>query len=176
MTTTTTEKRVVRSVALTADRIAVGPPPSPTIKQRGFAAVGLISQKCPENTGPILRAAHAYSADMVVFQTPRWKPDAQNTSKAELHVPTLIGNLKDLKPIGARVVAVEFIPSAQDLTTYVHPDQAFYVFGPEGGSLDQEVLDWADDVIYVPTQICMNLAATVNVVLYDRAAKRSAKQ
>jgi tRNA(Leu) C34 or U34 (ribose-2'-O)-methylase TrmL len=27
-------------------------------------------------------------------------------------------------------------------------------------------------VIYIPTRYCMNLAATVNVVLYDRMAKR----
>jgi tRNA(Leu) C34 or U34 (ribose-2'-O)-methylase TrmL len=28
----------------------------------------------------------------------------------------------------------------------------------------------------VPTRLCMNLAATVNVVLYDRLVKRTAKQ
>ncbi len=32
--------------------------------------------------------------------------------------------------------------------------------------------DRADHVVYVPTVGCMNLAASVNVVLYDRLAKQ----
>lgn len=54
---------------------------------------------------------------------------------------------------------------------YTHPDRALYIFGPEDGSLDKEIRDWCEDVIYIPTTGCMNLAATVNVVLYDRLAK-----
>ena len=46
-------------------------------------------------------------------------------------------------------------------------------FGPEDGTLGPEILAWCRDVVYVPTRYCMNLAATVNVVLYDRAAKQA---
>lgn len=45
------------------------------------------------------------------------------------------------------------------------------IFGPEDGTLGERVLSWCRDVVYVPTDRCMNLAATVNVILYDRAAK-----
>jgi tRNA C32,U32 (ribose-2'-O)-methylase TrmJ len=37
--------------------------------------------------------------------------------------------------------------------------------------LPQSVIDQADAVVYIPTVGCMNLAATVNVLLYDRLAK-----
>lgn len=74
-------------------------------------------------------------------------------------------------PLGATPVAIELIEGAKPLTNYIHPKSAFYVFGPEDGSLNKEVLSWCEDVIYIPTQGCMNLAATVNVVLYDRMAK-----
>jgi tRNA(Leu) C34 or U34 (ribose-2'-O)-methylase TrmL len=47
----------------------------------------------------------------------------------------------------------------------------FNIFGPEDGTISQDVIDRADAVVYVPTNGCMNLAATVNVVLYDRLAK-----
>ncbi len=47
------------------------------------------------------------------------------------------------------------------------------MFGPEDGTLGDDVLSWCRDVIYVPTRYCMNLAATVNVVLYDRMQKRA---
>jgi tRNA(Leu) C34 or U34 (ribose-2'-O)-methylase TrmL len=46
-----------------------------------------------------------------------------------------------------------------------------YVFGPEDGTISQAVIDKADAVVYIPTNGCMNLAATVNVLLYDRLAK-----
>ena len=60
---------------------------------------------------------------------------------------------------------------ASALPQFTHPEKAVYVFGPEDGSLPQEVVDKAHHVVYVPTVGCMNLAATVNVVLYDRLAK-----
>jgi len=59
---------------------------------------------------------------------------------------------------------------------FVHPSQAFYAFGPEDGTLDQALIDQADAVVYVPTTGCLNLAAAVNVVLYDREAKRRTRE
>jgi tRNA C32,U32 (ribose-2'-O)-methylase TrmJ len=53
----------------------------------------------------------------------------------------------------------------------VHPAHALYIFGPEDGSISQSIIDRADDVVYVPTVGCMNLAASVNVLLYDRLSK-----
>ena len=47
-----------------------------------------------------------------------------------------------------------------------------YVFGPENGSLDEEILQRCTHVVSIPGRQCSNLAAAVNVVLYDRVAKR----
>ena len=49
------------------------------------------------------------------------------------------------------------------------------IFGPEDGSLGESVFSYCRDIIYVPTNFCMNLAATVNVVLYDRLLKQIKK-
>lgn len=57
-----------------------------------------------------------------------------------------------------------------------NPKRAFYVFGAEDNTLGSRVLGWCRDVVSVPTNRCMNLAACVNVVLYDRMAKAIAKQ
>jgi tRNA(Leu) C34 or U34 (ribose-2'-O)-methylase TrmL len=54
----------------------------------------------------------------------------------------------------------------------MHPERAFYVFGPEDGTLGTRHLSKCVRKIMVPTKFCMNLAATVNVVLYDRLAKQ----
>ncbi|CAM37527.1 conserved hypothetical protein [Leishmania braziliensis MHOM/BR/75/M2904] len=48
----------------------------------------------------------------------------------------------------------------------------FYVFGAEDGTLSAHHLQHdVDDVVFIPTTGSMNLAATVNVLLYDRLAK-----
>ncbi|MCK4674412.1 MAG: hypothetical protein KAT61_00735, partial [Gammaproteobacteria bacterium] len=71
------------------------------------------------------------------------------------------------------IICVEFAENAIALPEYRHPHDALYIFGPEDGTINQNIIDRADAVVYVPTVGCMNLAATVNVVLYDRLAKSS---
>ena len=74
-----------------------------------------------------------------------------------------------------RLVAIELVENACPLPDFRHPQDALYVFGPEDGNLPQDIVDAAHEVVYVPTVGCMNLAATVNVVLYDRMAKQGLK-
>src|SRR5690606_30290164 len=73
-------------------------------------------------------------------------------------------------------VAVDLLEGATPLCEYTHPERAFYIFGPEDGTLGKAVTSWCRDVVYIPTNYCMNLAATVNVVLYDRLAKQRARR
>lgn len=80
--------------------------------------------------------------------------------------------LLDFVPTGCTPVLVDLIEGATSLPDYVHPERAFYIFGPEDGTLDPARFAAVKEVIYVPTQGCMNLAASVNVILYDRLAKR----
>ena len=65
------------------------------------------------------------------------------------------------------------IEGATPLPNFTHPKRALYLFGPEDGTLGRKHTDRAQHVVYVPTRCCMNLAATVNVVLYDRQMKRA---
>lgn len=144
------------------------------IKTRGFACVGLVDPKTPENIGGVMRAAHAYGVAQVNIQGARAKAlnHPTNTPKAHRHTPTfLLSDVLDYVPHDTQVVAVELIPSAISLTSFKHPERAIYLFGPENGDLGGNVTNRADHIVYVPTRSCMNLAATVNVVLYDRMAK-----
>ena len=143
---------------------------------RGFASIGLNRPKSPENVGSVLRAAHVYGASMVAIAGDRGKrayiKHATNTTKAERHMPVWCGaELIDLIPHGSTPVAVDLVDGAKSLVSFRHPESAFYVFGPEDGTLGASVLRWCPHKIMIPTSHCMNLAATVNVVLYDRLAK-----
>lgn len=134
-------------------------------------AIGLRGAKDPINVGHVLRAAHAYGAAMVAIDGDRVK-SGTNTSHAENVVPVLRSkDLHALIPYGYISVAVELHPRAVDLRTFVHPPKAFYVFGAEDATLGDKTLAWCKHIIYVPTKVCMNLSACVNVVCYDRLLK-----
>lgn len=146
----------------------------------GFAAIGLHRPKDIANIGGVLRAAHCYGASMVAIAGERINSEAirhaTNTSQAQRHMPVLRGELRDLIPFGAVPVAVDLVEDAIELPEFIHPKSAFYVFGPEDGTLGKAVLDWCPYRVMVPTAYCMNLAATVNVILYDRLAKMHVKK
>ena len=145
---------------------------------RGFAAIGLNRPKDPCNVGGVLRAAHCYHAALVAIAGDR-SPNKQirsptNTTKMQRHIPVIRGaNLADLVPFGAIPIAVDLLDDAIPLQEFKHPLSAFYIFGPEDGTLGKSITDWCPFKIMVPTAYCMNLAATVNVILYDRMAKQS---
>lgn len=139
----------------------------------GFSAIGLMHPKYPENVGSVLRAADCYGAKMVAIQGDRTDVRSiTDTTKAWRRIPVLRGpDLHDLIPYDAVPVAVDLVDGAIPLPDFHHPARAFYVFGPEDGTLGKSVLDWCRYRVMVPTNGCMNLAASVNVVLYDRLAK-----
>lgn len=141
---------------------------------RGYAAVGLVNPKFGANIGGAMRAAHCYDARCVFIEGGRDTPytGRGDTPLAWRHIPVIRGpRLSDLLPVGCEAVAVDLVEGAVDLRSFTHPERAVYVFGPEDGSLREEHLSLCRHRIMIPTKNCMNLAATVNVVLYDRLAK-----
>jgi tRNA(Leu) C34 or U34 (ribose-2'-O)-methylase TrmL len=77
----------------------------------------------------------------------------------------------DLCPYSAMPVAVDLVDGAKSLISFQHPNAAFYIFGPEDGTIPCSILEQCPIRIAIPTRHCINLAACVNVVLYDRMAK-----
>ena len=144
------------------------------MSKRGYSCVALHQPKNPLNVGSVLRAAHCYEASAVFISGRRYmqKNIPTDTPKTWKHTPVICGSdLRGLVPFDCVPVAVDLLDGARDLREYVHPERATYIFGPEDGTLGISVLEWCRDVVYVPTRDCMNLAATVNVVLYDRLSK-----
>lgn len=142
---------------------------------KNTVSIGLTKPKSPTNVGSIMRAAGCYRVNSVFYTGERYNRAVKfqtDTKLAQTKIPlTGIESLLDAVPTGAKIVCVELVEGATPLPEFKHPDNAFYIFGPEDNTLSQDVIDRADAVVYIPTVGCMNLAATVNVVLYDRLAK-----
>lgn len=141
----------------------------------GFAAIGLHRPKDRANVGGVIRAAQCYGASLIAIAGDRNNcgvRHATNTTKAERHIPVIRGgDLREIAPFSAIPVAVDLVADAIPLPRFAHPKTAYYIFGPEDGTLGGELLRWCKYRVAIPTAYCMNLAATVNVILYDRLAK-----
>jgi tRNA(Leu) C34 or U34 (ribose-2'-O)-methylase TrmL len=150
------------------------------VSVRGFAAIGLHRPKEKANVGATIRAAQCYGAASVAISGDRidnrWIKSPTNTTAGHRHIPVLRGDLRSLVPYGAVPVAVDLVDGAESLVDFIHPHSAFYIFGPEDSTLGATILDWCPRKVMVPTALCMNLAATVNVILYDRLAKQLLRQ
>ncbi|GAA0820626.1 RNA methyltransferase [Colwellia asteriadis] len=155
----------------------------PSTKQ---VSIGLTNPKSPTNVGAVMRAAGCYQVDQVFYTGKRYELAAKHnkdtlktdTKNVQQKIPLQgIDNFIDIKSLAenispnAKIICVDLVEGAIPLPAFVHPDEAIYIFGPEDGTIKQAVIDMADDVVYVPTVGCMNLAASVNVLLYDRLAK-----
>lgn len=136
---------------------------------RGYAVVALDNPKCLANLGGAMRAAHCYGAALILVGGVRMRKCITDTPQTYRHIPVLqVDDVMEHIPYDCVPVAVDLVEGARDLRAYTHPQRACYIFGPEDGTLGARVLRRCRDTIMVPTRGCMNLAATVNVVLYDR--------
>ena len=145
-----------------------------------FVCIGLTNPKSTSNVGSVMRAAGCYEVDQVLYTGRRYDRAAKlttDTKKVRIDIP--LNNVEALGvncltqaiDAGTKIVCVDLVKGATPLPEFKHPEKAIYIFGPEDNTISQAVIDKADHVVFVPTVGCMNLAASVNVLLYDRLAK-----
>jgi len=141
--------------------------------------IGLINPKSPDNVGSVMRAAGNYQVEDIFYTGTRYPRALSYQGRSvdmsrKVSVGVTVSGVDDLinsVDKDTEIICVELVVNAIPLPAFKHPDNAFYIFGPEDGSISQDIIDKADSVVYVPTIGCMNLAASVNVLLYDRLAK-----
>ena len=143
-------------------------------------AVALVNPKYPHNVGAATRAASCYGAKQVWWTGNRVFADAEKghrlpreeRMKGYNAVDIIHGDYffdafnSDVTP-----VAIELRENAEPLHTFEHPENALYVFGPEDGSLGKPHVNHCHRFVVIPSYHCLNLAAAVYTVLYDRMAK-----
>lgn len=141
---------------------------------RGYACVGMDNPKDKNNIGSALRAVGVYGAAMIAVSGKRYQRAVTDTRAQHRNTPLLMfDDILDAIPFDCVPVAIDIIAGARPLPKYEHPERAFYIFGAEDATLGERVTRRCRDIVYVPTDGCMNLAATINVVLYDRMVKRA---
>jgi tRNA(Leu) C34 or U34 (ribose-2'-O)-methylase TrmL len=145
-------------------------------------AVVLIDPKFPHNVGGALRACSCWGMRQLWWTGGRVTLDhakgqrlpREERMKGYKHVELIADDdvFDRFERGSVTPVAVELRQQSESLVSFIHPENALYVFGPEDGSLPKSVLRLCHRFVVIPTHHCLNLAAAVNVVLYDRRLKR----
>ena len=144
-------------------------------------AIALINPKYPRNVGQAMRAASCFGVDQVWYTGDRVSLEPEKGkrlpreermkgySKVEL---IQFDYFLDQFPEKITPVAIELTPNSEIMTTFEHPENPLYIFGPEDGSVPQVIKQHCHRFVAIPTQHCTNLAAAIYLTLYDRAIKR----
>lgn len=168
---------------------------TPTDTQKS-AALHLVNPKTPANVGGVLRAASIFGAEQLTWTgnrvndaLHRYTGTAFGSKKMRLPREERMkaydidwgqddDGLQKAIDAGFIPVCVEIVEGAIPLPYFEHPDRAVYVLGPEDGHVPKGIRHATHWFIQIPTTarpdrdtLCLNLAATVNVVLYDRYVK-----
>ena len=152
------------------------------IKLRSSDLVVMCSNEIKDfNWGSVVRSANSFAANKVVFTgrrayNRRGAVGAENYTDIE-YIPDTIEALSHYKNnLGYRLVAVEYDERypMYNLQDYDWSDKSVIIFGEEGRSLSEEILDFCDDIVYVPmygSVRSLNLASCATVVMYDYDTK-----
>lgn len=90
------------------------------------------------------------------------------------YVPSALDAISDLREQGYRIVAAEINEDAVPLTTYQWTGKSAVLYGEEGAGLDADILDMADDVVFIPGRgsvRSLNVSTTSGIFDYDYSMK-----
>lgn len=141
-------------------------------------AIGLVNPKYPRNVAACIRAASCFGVKQVWYSGNRIKiEDGERLPREErmkgysdvelIQFDYFVDQFPNVTP-----VAIEISPTAEILTTFEHPENPLYIFGPEDGSIPQTFRRLCHRFVIIPTNHCTNLSAAVYLILYDRLMKR----
>lgn len=144
---------------------------------RGFSVVSLWNPKYDGNIGGAIRAASLFKANLVVIGEQKHlkkqgRIERTDPRSSHKHMPIIwTANPLDSLPHNAKAVAIEIAQGSISLCDFEHPESAFYLFGSEDTGIPKDIQAVCDYVVTIPVG-SLNLAASVNIVLYDRLCKR----
>jgi tRNA(Leu) C34 or U34 (ribose-2'-O)-methylase TrmL len=142
-------------------------------------AIVIIDPKYPHNVAAAIRACACFSVKSLIWTGERVNPakysrlPREERMKGYKHVDFRNDERPfELLPKDCVPVCVEVFENSEPLTTFEHPENAAYVFGPEDGRVPQVIRRHCHRFLHIPAHFCLNLSAAINVVLAHRLMSR----
>lgn len=139
-------------------------------------AVVLINPKYTHNVAAAIRACSCFGIKSLLWTGDRVNPENYDRLPREERMKGYqeVEWRRSAKPLNELMgipVCIEIHPGSISLSSFQHPTNAIYVFGPEDGGVPSVYRRFCHHFIHIPAFHCLNLAAALNVVLYDRTTK-----
>jgi tRNA(Leu) C34 or U34 (ribose-2'-O)-methylase TrmL len=140
----------------------------------------MINPKYAHNVAAAIRAASCFDIESLVWTNERVDPDTMDRLPREERMKgyreVAWVHDRERKPFeyfeaGVTPVCIELLENSQALTTFIHPKNPVYVFGPEDGGVPQVIRMHCHRFVHIQARHCLNLSAAMNVVLHDRLMK-----
>ena len=140
---------------------------------RGYFGIGVERISKEQNAGTIMRSAHSFGASFFFAIKPNIDIDAlrvSDTSEAFEHIPYYqYTSPQELElPMACTLVGVELTEDSIEMPSFRHPRRAAYVFGPEMGSLSEEMQAQCHHIVKIPMKFCVNVGVAAAITMYDR--------
>lgn len=140
--------------------------------------VVLMNPKFPHNVGGTIRGCSCFPIESLVWtglrvdaskyrRLPREERMRGYKNVVFSNNPRPFYLFEDFTP-----VCVEVFEQSEPLTTFEHPENAIYVFGPEDGGVLQVIRRLCHRFAHIPAHFCLNLGAAVKVLLAHRLMSR----
>lgn len=140
-------------------------------------SVVLINPKYPHNLAATIRACSCFGIEYLYYTGERMEIKEGDRLPREERMKgykEVIWRRDDTPIYGSGTpVCVEICEQSEPLTTFQHPIDAVYIFGPEDGGVTQSFKVKCHRFVHIPARHCLNLAAAVNVILCHRMMQLS---
>lgn len=148
-------------------------------KEVTLPAVILNNPKYPHNLAGIIRACSCWGVSSLLWTGDRIDLEKMDRLPREERMKGYrdvhwqnTDRPFDILPEGTIPVCIELVENSIPLTTFQHPENAVYVFGPEDGGVKQVIRRFCHHFVHIPTHHCLNLSQAVNMVLGHRRMQR----
>ena len=140
-------------------------------------AVILVNPKYSHNLAAAIRACSCFGVETLLYTGDRMNVDYRERLPREERMKgykEVIWKRNDypLVDVQGTPICVEVREESEPLTTFQHPEDGVYMFGPEDGSVPGVFRRWCHRFVHIPAYHCLNLAGAMNVVLAHRMMQR----
>lgn len=144
-------------------------------KEESYFGIGIFRPKTEENVGSLWRTAYILGASFIFIIDSKYKKKSSDILKVWSKIPLFqfesIDAFLKTVPYSCKIVGIEMDDSSIPIKDYKHPERAIYLLGSEDNGLTNSLKNKCQDLIILPGEESMNVAAAGSIVIFDRVNK-----
>lgn len=143
--------------------------------EESYFGIGVFRPKTEENVGSLWRTAFVLGAQFIFVIDSKYRKKSSDVLKVWSRIPLFqfqtIEAFLETVPYSCKVIGVEMDEKAIPIQNFVHPERAVYLLGSEDHGLTKELKNKCHEMVQLPGESSLNVAAAGSIVIFDRINK-----